>query len=180
MSRWHDKTKLLQILSETPIVTLACKKVGLNPCTYYRWYKSDRSFRAQADEILSIGRMHVSDMAEGSIIKEIKNGNMRANIFWLQHNNPRYKPVRTTYVDPINPHAHELKPGETCRSCGYMEPVVEEYKKKKHKQMTNEQLSKETLKLPENNMAPFESEAQRRYLYAFEPNIAKRFEEHSG
>lgn len=124
MARLHDRSKLLQILSETPIVTLACKKVGLNPCTYYRWYNSDRDFRKQADEILSVGRMTINDMAEGSIIKEIKNGNMRANIFWLQHNDSRYRPVRTAYVEPIV-HKHELKPGEVCTTCGYSEPEID-------------------------------------------------------
>ena len=127
MTRLHDKSKLLQILSETPIVTLACKKVGLNPCTYYRWYKSDQDFKRRADEILSIGRLAINDMAEGSIIKEIKDGNMRANIFWLQHNDPRYRPVRTTYVEPLG-HKHELSPGEVCRTCGYQEPEIKETK----------------------------------------------------
>jgi hypothetical protein len=146
MSRLNDKSKLLQILSETPIVTFACKKVGLNPCTFYRWHKSDKKFREKADEYLSIGRMTINDMAESGIIKGIKDGNMRAIVFWSQHNNPRYRPVRTTYVDPISPHAHELVPGEICKSCGYMEPKIEEYKVNKNNPVTNEQLSKELYK----------------------------------
>jgi hypothetical protein len=33
-----------------------------------------------------------------------------------------------------------------CKSCGYKEPYVEEYKEKKHRGMTDEQLSKELYK----------------------------------
>ncbi len=148
MARFNDKSKLIQLLAETPVVSFVCKKIGLDRTTYYRWYKDDRSFREKVDRIMTIGRMNINDMAEASIIQKIHNGNMRANIFWLQHNHPIYKPVKTTYVDPISPHAHELAPGEICRSCGYREPEVEEYKGiKKHKRsLTNEELSKELYK----------------------------------
>ena len=130
MARLKDKSKLLQLLAETPVVSFACKKIGLDRTTFYRWYKDDKRFRDKIDAILSVGRSNINDMAEASVIKEINNGNMRANIFWLQHNHPAYRPVRTTYVDPVV-HGHQLVPGEVCRSCGYREPPIEDYKKSK-------------------------------------------------
>jgi hypothetical protein len=128
MARLSDKSKLLELLAETPIVSFACKKIGLDRSTYYRWYKDNKDFRDQADRILGIGRIRINDMAESVIIKKINADDVRSSIFWLEHNEPRYKPVRTTYVDPIN-HKHELTPGEVCNSCGYIEPDIEEYKK---------------------------------------------------
>lgn len=146
MARLRDKSKLLQLLTETPVVSFACKKIGLDRTTYYRWYKDDKMFRDKVDAIITIGRMNINDMAEASIIKEISNGNMRANIFWLQYNHPIYRPVRTTYIDPII-HKHELAPGEFCRSCGYREPLVEEYKTNKNSGNKNsETLARELYK----------------------------------
>lgn len=92
-----------------------------------------------------IGKRHINDMCKATIIKEIDKGNMRAVVFWLEHNDPDYRPVRTTYVDPIG-HAHQLEPGEICKNCGFREPVVEEYKKKKNGAMDNETLAKELFK----------------------------------
>jgi len=143
MARFKDKSRLLELLAETPVVSFACKKIGLDRTTFYRWHKDDIDFREQVDRIITIGRMNINDMAEASIIKEINDGNMRANIFWLQHNHPMYRPVRTTYVDPIS-HEHELKPGEICKSCGYLEPKIEEYKDKGS--MSDKELSKELYK----------------------------------
>jgi hypothetical protein len=145
MSRLGEKSKFLEILAETPIVSFACKKMGIDRRTYYRWYKDDKDFRDQADKILIIGRARISDIAESKLIEAINSGNMRAIVFWLQFNEPRYKPVRTTYVDPLN-HRHVLAPGEMCRSCGYLEPPIEEYVKNKDHNMTNEELSSELLK----------------------------------
>lgn len=145
MTRLNDRSLLLQLLTETPVVSFACKKIGLNRTTYYRWYNNNKDFRDKVDEILKIGRIHINDLAEASIIKEINQGNMRANIFWLQHNHPAYKPVRTTYVDPIN-HRHELLPGEMCKSCGYKEPLIKKKETDMKGKLDNESLSKELYK----------------------------------
>lgn len=120
MSRIHEQSKILQILSETPLVSLACKKIGLSRATYYRWYKDNKKFRDSADQILDIGRKNINDLAEQSLIKELARGNMNAIRFWLQHNDRRYVPVRTTYVSPEN-HFHRLNIGEVCSTCGYRE-----------------------------------------------------------
>ncbi|MEX2563845.1 MAG: hypothetical protein WD312_01890 [Candidatus Paceibacterota bacterium] len=145
MARLGDKSKLLQILAETPIVSFACKKIGLDRTTYYRWRKDDKDFRDQTDAILEIGRQNINDMAESAVIKGIKNENARLIIFWLQYNNPRYKPVRTTYVDPVT-HPHKLESGETCRVCGYKEPNIEKYRGRKKQKISKEDLVHELSK----------------------------------
>lgn len=121
MSRVHDKSKLLQVLSETPLVSLACKKSGLSRATFYRWMKDDKSFRDSVNNILEIGRKNINDLAESSLIKEIQKGNMNAIRLWLQHNDSRYIPKRTMYVDPPS-HFHRLNIGEICNVCGHKEP----------------------------------------------------------
>ena len=146
MARFKDMEKLLQILAETPVVSFACKKIGLDRTTFYRWHKDNIHFREKVDNILRIGRMNINDMAEASVIKEINDGNMRANIFWLQYNHPTYRPVRTAYVDPMSNHRHELVPGETCGMCGFREPIVEEYNKKKTHVHDNKVLARELFK----------------------------------
>lgn len=132
MARFKEKLRLLQILTEHPIVTFACKKIGLSTSTYYRWHKDDKNFRDLADHSLTIGRLGINDLSEALIIREINNGNLKAAIFWLNFNHSRYRPVRTTYVDPIV-HRHQLEPGEICTSCGYREPPIERYKRHKGK-----------------------------------------------
>src|SRR5574343_541408 len=101
MSKLHEKSKLLQVLSETPLVSLACKKTGIARATFYRWYKDDKGFRDSVLQIVDIGRKNINDLAESMLFKEMQKGNMNAIRFWLQYNDPRYRPVRTKYVEPI-------------------------------------------------------------------------------
>jgi len=118
MSKIYEKSKFVEYLRETPLVSFACKKTGIARATYYRWYKDDREFREHIQKVLRQGRANINDLAEATLIKMIKGENFNATRFWLQHNNSRYVPVRTTYVEPIT-HSHvSLKPGETCTYCG--------------------------------------------------------------
>jgi hypothetical protein len=138
MARFSEQSKLLQMLSEGATVKSACQKMGLNRTTYYSWYKNNIDFRNHADEAIVLGKHSIRDLAFSTVVKEAHGGNLKASIFLLQHYDPDFKPVRTTYVDPVN-HKHELRAGEVCRSCGYMEPNIEEYKKTEGR-MNNEVL----------------------------------------
>ncbi len=77
----------------------------------------DKDFRDQIQKVLRQGRDNINDLAEATLIKMIKGENFNATRFWLQNNNKRYVPVRTTYVEPRHDH-RELKAGETCTYCG--------------------------------------------------------------
>ena len=160
MSKLHEKSKLLQVLSETPLVSLACKKTGIARATFYRWYKDDKGFRDSVLQIVDIGRKNINDLAESMLFKEMQKGNMNAIRFWLQYNDPRYRPVRTQYVEPIL-HHHELKAGERCYVCGatggdelregtvvtsgsvYEDATEERTKKMSRKQLTRAVLEKQ-------------------------------------
>ena len=118
MSKIYEKSKFVEYLRETPLVSFACKKVGISRATYYRWYKDDREFRESIQKVLKQGRANINDLAEATLIKMIKGENFNATRFWLQHNSNRYVPVRTTYIEPATHDHVDLKPGETCTYCG--------------------------------------------------------------
>lgn len=85
-----DKQKLLDELAKTPIVELACKKVGIGRTTYYRWLKGSASFRSKVEELMVISRGSVNDLAESKLIKGIQNDDYKSIRFWLVNNHPRY------------------------------------------------------------------------------------------
>jgi len=95
-----DRTKIVQILSESPLVGGACKKVGIARSTFYRWMKDNPDFRNAVDRALESGRSHLCEFAESSLLKKIKEGDIGATKFFLSNNDPRYIPKRSVYMDP--------------------------------------------------------------------------------
>lgn len=85
-----QKEELLAKLKETPVIEVACRKVGIARATYYRWKISDDKFAKQADIALGEGSALVNDMAESQLLVAIKEQNMTAIIFWLKHHHPVY------------------------------------------------------------------------------------------
>lgn len=85
-----NKELLLELLRKTPIVQIACEKVGVGRATYYRWRKEDPEFIKQSDQALLDGNLLVNDMAESQLMSAIKDKNMTGIIFWLKHHHPAY------------------------------------------------------------------------------------------
>ena len=85
-----NKELLLELLKKTPIVQIACEKVGISRATYYRWRKDDPEFSQTSDQALLDGNLLVNDMAESQMMSAIKDKNMTAIIFWLKHHHPAY------------------------------------------------------------------------------------------
>lgn len=108
------------MLQETPFLSYVCRKMGLSRTTIYRWKKSSLEFSEKLDRALELGKENINDMAETCLTQKVRDGDMVAIKFWLQHNNSKYIPVRTVYVEP--PHQHgKLRPGIPCKSCGHTE-----------------------------------------------------------
>lgn len=172
----NEREKFIEMLKETPFVSFVCRKMGLSRTTIYRWRKSNTDFNAKIDEALEFGRDNISDMAETCLTQKVRDGDMVAIKFWLQHNNSKYIPVRTVYVEP--PHQHgKLRPGVPCKSCGHMEftgfdphnelppqpkkrsQLTKEILKMQHKKMTEEEILREFNRRPrsmENTMASWD------------------------
>lgn len=81
---------LIEQLKKTPIVQVACEKVGVGRATYYRWRKDNEYFAEQADISITEGSLLVNDMAESQLMAAIREKNLTAIIFWLKHHHPNY------------------------------------------------------------------------------------------
>lgn len=88
-----DKTKqkLLKEISNYGNVYLSCLKTGVDKATYYRWKQQDKEFRKLANKAEKIGRDNMCDVAEHSLLKNVKDGNQRAIEYTLGNNSKRYK-----------------------------------------------------------------------------------------
>lgn len=87
----HLKKQLLHEITQVPVIEIACQKVGISRQTFYRWRAANTSFSQEIETALNMGRDFVNDVSESTILEHIKNGEIRPAIFWLRHNNPRYK-----------------------------------------------------------------------------------------
>ena len=62
------------------VVTTACKKVGIDRTTFYRYYNEDKNFKNEVDDIQEVA----IDFVESQLFKQIKDGNTTATIFFLK------------------------------------------------------------------------------------------------
>jgi len=85
-----NKQLIIEQLKKTPIVQVACEKVGVGRASYYRWRKDDSDFAKEADQALHEGNQLVNDMAESQLLSAIRDKHLTAIIFWLKHHHPRY------------------------------------------------------------------------------------------
>lgn len=102
MRKKYDKSKFIKTLEEAPFVSYAAKKSGIARATIYRWKKENPEFRLAMEKALNSGRDQLGEIAEMALIEKIKSKDMTAIKFYLQHNNEKYRPVRTAYVPPNN------------------------------------------------------------------------------
>lgn len=122
MTRFSDeKSQLIQILMDTPLVSLACKKVGISRATYYRWIKDNAGFKKKVNRALEYGRSYWGEVAESALLKNIKNGDMTAVKYYLSNNDKRYTPKRSIYVTPL-----DLKDIERYEYAKRIQPIPED------------------------------------------------------
>ena len=89
MKTAQTKQLLVEQLRKTPIVQVACEKVGISRATFYRW-KADKKFAKQADEAVSEGVELMNDLAESALLSGIKDRNPWAVIWWLRNRHEAY------------------------------------------------------------------------------------------
>ena len=79
--RQTKKQKVLKALEESHgVVTNACKKAGVSRAQFYRWWNEDEKFRQQCDDI----QESAIDFVESELFKQIKEGNITGQIFYLK------------------------------------------------------------------------------------------------
>lgn len=87
-----SKKILIEQIKKTPVIQVACEKIGVSRATFYRWKKSDPKFADKADIALNEGSQMINDMAESQLISAIKEGNLTGIIFWLKNHHKQYSP----------------------------------------------------------------------------------------
>lgn len=85
-----QKKLLMEQLRKTPIVQVACQKLGIHRATYYRWRLDSPEFATEADAAIVEGGLMINDLAESQLISAIQNQNLQAITFWLKHHHGRY------------------------------------------------------------------------------------------
>lgn len=105
-----DATKalLLEQLKKTPIVQIACEKLGIARATFYRWKTDDKPFAKAVDDAVIEGCLLVNDLAESQLIGAVKDRNLTAIMYWLRHHHKDYK-NRLEVEGTVNT-IHELSP----------------------------------------------------------------------
>lgn len=92
-----NKELIIEKLKSLPIVQIACEKVGIGRATFYRWRELDPDFADATNKAIQEGRQFINDMAESQLLSAIRDQNMTAIIYWLNHNHPVY--VNKVMVD---------------------------------------------------------------------------------
>ncbi|OFX81532.1 MAG: hypothetical protein A2X20_06190 [Bacteroidetes bacterium GWE2_40_15] len=87
----QSKNQLLEQLSKTSIVQIACEKTGISRASFYRWKEEDVDFAKKADEAILTGRLLINDLAESQLIHAVKDRNMNAIMYWLRHHHEDYR-----------------------------------------------------------------------------------------
>lgn len=86
-----QKEMFVQQLTKTPIIQLVCEKLNIGRTTYYRWVRGDKKFAQACEKSLSEGYATINDMAEGTLLSLMKDGNLSACIYWLKNHHSSYK-----------------------------------------------------------------------------------------
>ena len=74
------KNNLLNALEKhLGVVTSACKEVGCNRSTFYKYYNNDSKFKDKVDELQNVAL----DFVESKLFEQIQNDNATSTIFYL-------------------------------------------------------------------------------------------------
>ena len=107
-----ERKILLENLSKTPIIQMACEKTGISRATYYRWLKSNKKFAKDAEKAIEEGVSLMNDFAESQLISSIRDRNMTAIIYWLKHRHKAYS-TKVEITGNVNSVREELTEEET-------------------------------------------------------------------
>jgi hypothetical protein len=91
MKKDKSKELFLEQIRKTPIMQVACDAVGINRSTAHRWRHDDPAFNKALEEALGEGRSLVTDAAISQLLTSIKNGDLGAVKYWLNHFDENFK-----------------------------------------------------------------------------------------
>ncbi len=112
MKTSKQKELILEQLKKTPIIQVATEKVGVARSSFYRWKSTDPKFAEAVDEAIDNGVTLMNEYAESMLITAIKNQNLTAVFYWLNHRHPAYE-TRMRIDGRIKHQTDELTPEQT-------------------------------------------------------------------
>jgi hypothetical protein len=86
----ETKEKLIEELTKTGNIYLACGKLRISRASFYR-FRRDLNFKKRANIAIRCGRDNTCGMVEGFLILKAKT-DLGAMKYFLGHNSPKYKP----------------------------------------------------------------------------------------
>jgi hypothetical protein len=112
MKTAKQKQLILEQLGKTPIIQVATEKVGIARSNFYRWKKLDSKFAVAVDEAIDQGVSLMNEYAESMLISAIKDQNLTAVFYWLNHRHPAYE-TRVRVDGRIKHQTEELTPEQS-------------------------------------------------------------------
>ena len=112
MKTSKQKQLILEQLKKTPIIQVATEKVGVARSSFYRWKATDKKFAVAVDEAIDQGVSLMNEYAESMLISAIKDQNLTAVFYWLNHRHPAYE-TRLRVDGRIKHQTDELTPEQT-------------------------------------------------------------------
>jgi len=92
----HNKKALIEALEKSlGVVTTACKAVGLDRSTFYKYYNEDAEFKAQVDDLKDVAL----DFVESQLFTQINGGSTAATIFFLKTRGKERGYIETVHHD---------------------------------------------------------------------------------
>jgi hypothetical protein len=89
-----QKNKFLEILEESPNISSALSRIGINRSTLSRWRADDPTFSTSVEYALELGREKTGDIVEMSLLGKAREGDVQAQKFYLVHNHQNYRPPK--------------------------------------------------------------------------------------
>lgn len=92
----QQKKAMIEALEKSlGVVTTACKAVGIDRATHYRWLKVDDDYKHACTNIEDVAL----DFAESQLYKQIKDGSTAATIFYLKTRGKRRGYIEKSEVE---------------------------------------------------------------------------------
>jgi hypothetical protein len=118
--------KIVKGLEEVPNIRHVFGKLGIHRSTYYRWFTIHPDFREKVTFALYRGRGNITDMAEGNVIRKIKEGDLPASRFWLSHHEPRYmNEEKHLHHSRLHDHLNKMSEKDTFKEDNKFEELIE-------------------------------------------------------
>lgn len=112
MKTSKQKQLILEQLKKTPIIQVATEKVGVARSSFYRWKADDPKFAVAVDEAIDQGVSLMNEYAESMLISAMKDQNLTAVFYWLNHRHPAYE-TRVRVDGRIKHQTDQLTPEQT-------------------------------------------------------------------